>query len=459
MKKLVVLLLTFALAVSMFAGCGKQEETTPEPVTEAETPVEEETTEELTEETENAPADFTDAKELRVTWWGSQSRTEKTNEVIHLYEEQNPGITFQPEFSDYSGYWDKLATQAAAKTMPDIIQMDISQVGQYQSKGLLENLNPYIESGAMDLSKVPENFVSGGLVNDEMYVITLGINAPVMIYDKATIEEAGVTLPEKMTWDEFFEIANTINETTGKKTYLPFGNNDWMITTVARGNDETLYDTPNNLLGMADATSAIEHFSYYEKSLSSGVAVPVELLSERSESLEDMPLMTDDAWNTFIFSNQIETMDDLSGKDFGYSLPPVGAGAVSESLFLKPSMSFGVSAASNEKDIAVDFINFFTNSEEANVILDAERGVPINTDIAALCKGNASPSGQKAFDYIVLAEQNSKAIDPPGPAGSGEVGSLLQELIEQVLYGQLTGEEAGEEFFTEGNAILQKTAE
>ncbi|MFV0412159.1 MAG: ABC transporter substrate-binding protein [Oscillospiraceae bacterium] len=395
---------------------------------------------------------------IRICWWGSQTRTDKTNAVLKMYEEQNPGVTFQAEFSDYSGYWDKLATQAAAKSMPDIIQMDISQVAQYQSKGLLENLTPYIESGALDMSKVPENFISGGLVDGNMYVITLGLNAPVMLFDKDIVEQAGVTLNEKMTWDEFSTAAKTIYEKTGVRTYLPYGDNDFLITMVARGKNQTLYNAAEHKLGMPDASTAVEFFSYYEKGVNEGWLVTAEQLAERSTALEEMPIVDGTTWNTFVFSNQMETMDTIAGKDFGYTMPPYAADDVSEGLYLKPSMSFGISAESQYKDICADFISFFTNSELANETLNAERGVPINTDIAEMCKQAATPSGQKAFDYVSVAEENSKAIDPAGPAGSGEVNTLLKTLLEQILYKQITGEQAGNQFFEEGNAILQKSA-
>ncbi len=41
-----------------------------------------------------------------------------------MYEAEHPEVKFEVEFSDWNGYWDKLATQAAVRKSSDIIQMD-----------------------------------------------------------------------------------------------------------------------------------------------------------------------------------------------------------------------------------------------------------------------------------------------------------------------------------------------
>ena len=50
----------------------------------------------------------------------------------------------------------------------------------------------------------------------------------------------------------------------------------------------------------------------------------------------------------------------------------------------------------------------------------------------------------------------SSQINPPAPDAVGEVQDRINKLEEQVCYGQMTGEEAGNQFFEEANAILSK---
>jgi multiple sugar transport system substrate-binding protein len=48
---------------------------------------------------------------LRFSWWGSDVRHKMTEKLIAAFEAENPNIKIKGEYGDWSGYWDKLATQ------------------------------------------------------------------------------------------------------------------------------------------------------------------------------------------------------------------------------------------------------------------------------------------------------------------------------------------------------------
>lgn len=48
---------------------------------------------------------------LRFSWWGGDSRHEATLKAIETYENAHPGIKIEPEYSSFSGYYEKLVTQ------------------------------------------------------------------------------------------------------------------------------------------------------------------------------------------------------------------------------------------------------------------------------------------------------------------------------------------------------------
>ncbi len=72
-----------------------------------------------------------DQVELRMVWWGSQDRHDRTLKVIDQYMEENPHVTISPEFTGWDGYWEKMATQAAGGNLPDIVQMDYKYLSEY----------------------------------------------------------------------------------------------------------------------------------------------------------------------------------------------------------------------------------------------------------------------------------------------------------------------------------------
>ena len=114
---------------------------------------------------------------LRVTWWGSQTRHDLTMAAIEKFEEKYPYITVEAEFTSWDGYWSKLATQVAGGLMPDVIQMDYQYLNQYAQSGVLADLTPFFESGAIDVSNVAQSVIDSGAVNGTVYALSTGTNA------------------------------------------------------------------------------------------------------------------------------------------------------------------------------------------------------------------------------------------------------------------------------------------
>ena len=50
---------------------------------------------------------------VRIVWWGSQVRHDATVAALEKFMEKYPNIKVEYEFSDWGGYWSKLATQVA----------------------------------------------------------------------------------------------------------------------------------------------------------------------------------------------------------------------------------------------------------------------------------------------------------------------------------------------------------
>jgi multiple sugar transport system substrate-binding protein len=102
------------------------------------------------------------------------------------------------------------------------------------------------------------------------------------------------------------------------------------------------------------------------------------------------------------------------------------------------------------------FIDFITNSIEANQILMAERGVPIAPAVRNALLPNLNPAQQEMFRYIDIAEQHSSPIDPPDPPKHNNImQNIYDQLAEQVLYGDISPEVAAEEFRFQAESILQ----
>ncbi|HET7717973.1 MAG TPA: extracellular solute-binding protein, partial [Bauldia sp.] len=81
---------------------------------------------------------------LRFIWWGNPDRDKRTLAVVDLYQQENPDVAIDPETYAWNDYWPKLATQAAGRNLPDVIQMDYRYIFEYARRDQLADLTPFL---------------------------------------------------------------------------------------------------------------------------------------------------------------------------------------------------------------------------------------------------------------------------------------------------------------------------
>ena len=450
MKKKWIALVMASVMVMTFAGCGSSGKGAGEENAVQSTgqlPPEEK------EESESPDDEPAEEITLRVSWWGSQSRHDLTQQALELYMKNNPHVKIEAEFTDWSGYWDKLATQAAGGELPDIIQMDYSYLSQYASSKQLADLNGYLESGVIERAEISDSSIESGTVDGSCYAISLGSTAPMVLYDKATVEAAGVEIPLHPTMQEYYDICQEIYDKTKIPAYYESGMTTIQYNARAMGR--------NIFTDLADGKdeAAKKHFEWVEKFATAPFCIPADILSEKNPQVVDsMPINDLSTWNVFSFSNAFLSIYNACGgeRELGAFMYPMDEEAGEEPMYLKPAMFFTITENSQYKDEAATFINWFVNSEEANEILKGERGVPANSKVAEKVKGLVSDTEKIAYDYVAEVNKIATPVDAPNPAGYSEVEAKLTALVEDIRYGNKTGEEAVAEFVPEASNILKE---
>ena len=153
--------------------------------------------------------------DLQMCWWGNPTRDKATTAAIAAYTKANPGVTISPQPGEFASYWDRLATQTAGKTMPDIIQHEVGYLSEYAQRGSLLEL----EKHGLDLSKFAEGTTDSGRVQGTLYGVNAGLNTPILMASPAAFEKAGVELPDDTTWtwEDAMEVAAQVTSRTGGK--------------------------------------------------------------------------------------------------------------------------------------------------------------------------------------------------------------------------------------------------
>ncbi|WP_128738523.1 ABC transporter substrate-binding protein [Lederbergia galactosidilytica] len=386
---------------------------------------------------------------LRIAWWGDQTRHDYTNEVIKLFEEKNPNVKVEAEYASWDDYWQKLAPQAAANELPDIIQMDLSYISQYAKNNQLADLNPFFGE-QIDTSNIADTIISGGEVGDGVYGFNLGVNALGFNYDPEMLKEIGVdAIPEDWTWDDYKEISAKAKDAgiyfdTGMKA-------DVFFNYYLRTQGKRLYAEDGSGLGYDDDQQFTDFFTMAKEQVDHGVTPTPDFLAQLT-GIEDDPVVKQEGVGVWQWSNQFVGLQQVADRPMEIG-PMPGPGA-KEGLFLKPSMFFSVSENSKHKEAAAEFINFFINDEEANKLILGERGVPVSSEIKEALKSEVSEAQAQVFDYVEWAEENSTPMGAPDPAAAGQIIELLDSLSEQMNYGQISPKDAAKNFRQQAESIL-----
>jgi multiple sugar transport system substrate-binding protein len=410
----------------------------------------------------NAPANNTSAAEgdtkatetaakpvtLRIAWWGGDTRHSYTQQVIDMYEAANPNVTIEPEYASFDDYWKKLAPQAAANRLPDIVQMDISYINQYGSNGQLEDMTSYLNK-QIQVADVNENVLSTGKIGDKQYGVPLGVNVLGFQYDPALLKKAGVeSIPEDWTWDQYKEIA-----LKAKAAGLYFDDSmaaDVFFNYYLRTKGKSLYNNEGTALGYEDDALFTDFFGMLSGLIAKGAVPTQDKLSQSKGVIEESNIVKSTGIGVWQWSNQYVALQIAVNRPM--ELAPMPGPDMQKGLYMQPSMYWSITSNSQVKEEAAKFIDFWTNNAEANKLIKGERGVPISSKMKEAVSSVLTDSGKQVFKFVADMEPKTSPMSPP--TGSPEVVALLTDLAEQMNFGQIKPEEAAVQFREEANSIL-----
>ena len=398
-----------------------------------------------------------DKTTINILWWGSQTRHDLTVKLIEKFEELNPDIDVVMDYSDWSGYWTKLPAQVAGGQTPDVFQMDYAYLSQYAENGVLAELDSYIADGSLDMSDVSENVLASGQVNGKTYAISTGTNAPAMLYRKDILDELGLTLPMNPTMSEYTAVAKAVYEATGLRDTYVTDCSAVILRIHLRNYGLNLYNEDATALGFDDPKYLVNMWKLALQAQEEGWG----LMPGEAAAVTAFDSMVVDAWSRFQNSNELQAYRDATGKDIGMVMLPSMDDATTPALFLKPAMFWCVGADSANKEAAVRFINFFTNSPECFDIVGIERAVPISAKMREYVAPSLNETSQEVAAYIDFVSQPgmTSPLMNADPAVASTVSELLDQYSEQVRYGTVDDLEAtARQFMDEANEILAKAA-
>ncbi len=414
--------------------------------------------------TDAAPAaDSGEKIELRVAWWGSQDRHDRTIAAIELFEELHPNIDVVYEFAGWADYWTLMTTQAAGGNLPDVMQQDYARLEEWVSRGLLTPLDDFVADGTLNFANVSDSALAGGKLDGVLYAVNLGTNSMVVVIDADKLAEAGMEAPNpEWTFAEFEQFATDLHEKLGIYGMSGALTNEQLWKNIYLSLGQWVYSADGASLGYEDDQPFIDYLTMVKRMQDAGVTQTREQeLAQAGGSVETDLIVTGQSAATYFWSNQIVAMSNAAGEGRNFILVPMprpegGASA----NYLKPSQFFSITSQARHPKEAAMFIDFFTNSIDANKILMAERGVPISSEVRAALEPLLNVPQKLMFDYISSIEATASPIPPPDVAGHANlINNVYWPLvIDPFMFGQQSAEDAVRILREEGNIVLAEAA-
>jgi len=387
------------------------------------------------------------AATIRLYWWGGDARHERTQQVIAAFQEKYPNITVSPEFSDWTGYWDKLATSTAGNNSPDVIQMDQLYLASYAARDTLVDLSTLKE---LDTSNLAPAVLGMGLWDGKQYAVPISTTSLGIMVNMDILSSLGITLPDttKWTWDEFQTFAKSITDASGGAVVgTGIMNNEYSLQLFARQKGDQLFS--NGDIVIKPETLA----AYLQLGLdlsTSGAAPSASRIAETASlALDQTDFSTGKLAMSFTQSTQISAYAQASGANIQLVQLPSFDSNQTKYQYFKPGMYWSVSSQSKYPHEAAALVDFLINDESAATILGTERGIPANPKMLDAISGTLTPDEQKAVDYTNSLTPLLGQAPAIVPNGASAMDSIIARYEQEVLFGNQSPTDAANAMIAE----------
>jgi oligogalacturonide transport system substrate-binding protein len=386
------------------------------------------------------------AADLRMSWWGGDSRHTATQAALEACGAKH-GHTISPEFTGWSGHFEKLTTQIAGGTEADIMQVNWPWLSFYSADGSgLADLNAL--SGTIDLSNWDAEQIAAGTMNGKLNGLPISTTGRLFVFNTTTWGAAGLDLPA--TWDDLMAAGPVFKDKLGED-YYPFEASRLDAALIM-----TLYGTQMTGQPMIDpATSTIawskddfvKAINFYGQLVENGVIPSWQDVAAAG----NVPLHENPDWSkgkiagTYQWdSTYFKISDPLAeGQELAYVDLLSQDGQQTPGIYRKASMVFSISANSPNQEAAAQIVNCLLNEPEGVSALGSTRGVPASATAREqlLAADAIKPIQIEAQAKVIAAE--GPAIHPMMEFPS--VRSAMMDNLELFAYGELDADAAADE--------------
>lgn len=393
---------------------------------------------------------------LRWSWWGGDTRHVATIEAIERYMELNPHVTIEYEYMGFDSYYQKLLTQLAGGTQPEICSIDYKWIGDLaaQDKPFL-NINDIRDQ--INLDDFDQDFLENFCGIDGYLIgVPCGVNGRGALYNTEFFEKYGLVASDDWTWDDLLAAGKKVNM-QDKDAHLLFMTND-VLMYITRDiikqkygqnmitDDYELICTPEDLVECMNMVLAL---------IETGTMPPFEeSVPYETVFADQIPAWLEGKWGMCVLSaSNLPSIIASSPFEIGTMAWVAGNGTHSATT-IAPTMMLGIPKGCKYPEEAAAFINWFMNDPEAIRITKDTRGIPANDKARELIEKDGLIAPQVSS---MLAEALASGGTPEnGLTLNAEIGAIISDYSHKVGYKVLTPEQAGKQLYDDLIHVLNQ---
>lgn len=446
MKKYLAIPAVLCLAASLLTACGGGKSET----TAADTKAEQGQTAAAEKETAKTADGGSEQITLRFSWWGGEERLAATLDVIKQFEELNPNIKIEPEYGSSDGYADKLATQLASGTAPDIIQIDPGLMPALVS----DETNYFLDlnTSSFNFSNFDENYYKlriNGFYDGKQLGIPTGISGGAVLVNQGLADQIGIDFHTQYTWDDIFDWAKKVRE-YDDSMYLICSNKDYVANILANNyakqlSGKTFINEETKEINLTSEQWQ-EVYTFVKRLYDEEVIAPASY----SAAYSGDNMQSDPNWIagkyvcSFTYMSTMETLAAANADaEYTAGLFPLYQGSDVDAWNANCPQIIAINAKSKSPEAAVEFLDYFFNNEKAMETLGCTRSVPPTAKAREICTADGSLSKLLSEAADVAGSYSGMVDDKYFSAA--EAKQIVTDEVEAVGFGVTTPESASEE--------------
>jgi len=384
------------------------------------------------------------ASAMYVSWYGGNPVHKAMQANLDAFGAGHAGLKITSNGVAFGDYWDRLATETAAKGAPDVFRMSMSYFSEYADRGALLDLGQAAESAIRTKDLDPDVFASGR-IGDKLYGIGQSSISHAAFRNPELVASVGGTLPKEWDWKQLAEFATGFagEAGDGKWGVADIGGNLQMFEVYARQHGTDLFGEQ----GWVVPDEVVADWFAYWQDLRTAKAAPPGNVTAESGDFETSTLAKGTAPINFGWVQQVTFYQPLV-TDAALEVAPL-PGDVSGSLkgqFLKALDFWCVSARSSAVEVAEQLIDFLVNDPVAIRSTGLLLGVPPSGAARDALGAAADTAEGRAIAYVEAIADKVGPAPGAWPKGYGQLLTDFTRFNQDIAFNRSTPAKAATDF-------------